>query len=274
MASELTERDLYAGRYHLVHNPDARGRAPRYVVTDKQTGEVTKPKGVTTILGKTLSKDLIPWAVGAAIDYLRIKTPVVTEEDLVIASVEYERLRDAGGSTGSEAHAMVENYLKKQALPAKATKEARNAYQAFAGWFEKTKPEVLNIENLIYSAEFKYCGTYDMMLKIGDSTYLCDLKTTNASRTAPNGVYAEHFIQLGAYALAHDEQRQFEEANGGTELPKIDGLCVISAKKNGALDVITESDLGLSVDDCKSTFKRVINVHNFMLYTAEQLGGK
>lgn len=270
MASEITERHLYNGLVHLVHNPNARGRAPRYVVNATE-----KPKGVTTILGQTLAKDLMAWAVKCAIDYIRLKVPVVTEEDLVIAEVEYERLRDAGGSTGSEAHAMVEDFLKKKAASSeKRSQEAQNAYQAFVTWFNKTKPEVMSVENLVYSQTYKYAGTYDLMLKLDGKVYLCDLKTTNASRKAPDGVYAENFIQLGAYALAHDEQRQYEQANGGTELPQIDGLMVISAKKNGVLDVITDEELGLSVADCSDTFKRVMNVYQFMTYTTDKLGGK
>jgi hypothetical protein len=44
MASQVIERDLYNGKYHMIHNPNAKGRAPRYVVNDEM-----KPKGETTI---------------------------------------------------------------------------------------------------------------------------------------------------------------------------------------------------------------------------------
>lgn len=275
MASEVITRDLYNGKIHMVHNPNARGRAPRYKVNDTD-----KPKGVTTIMGQTLAKDLMSWAVDCCIQYIRVKLPVVTEEDLLVASKEYTVKRDAGGSTGTEAHALVENYLKalplgkQPVLPSKITPEASNAYMAFLKWFDDADPEVINVEEVIYSVEYDYAGTYDCMLKIGDKTYLCDLKTTNPSRKAPDGVYAENFIQLGAYALAHEEQRQYEEKHGGTSLVKIDDLMVISAKKNGKLDIVTASDLGLEVGECGDMFKRVINLYNFMNYTTTKLGGK
>lgn len=270
MASEVIERTLYNGLYRMVHNPNARGRQPRYLVNAEE-----KPKGVTTILGQTLAKDLMDWAVGACCDYIRTKIPVVTEEDLNIAAEEYKRLRDTGGSTGTEAHAMVEAYLKTRGLgvPAVGSTEARNAFGAFKKWFESVKPEILNVEEVVYSQKYKYAGTYDCMLKIDGRVYLCDLKTTNASKKAPNGVYAENFIQLGAYALAHEEQRQYEEANGGTKLPKIEGLMVISAKKNGVLNIVTAQDLGLSVDECGGMFKKIVNVYNFIAYTTSKLGG-
>jgi hypothetical protein len=270
MASEVIERKLYKGQYHMVHNPNARGRAARYTVTDTKTGEITKPKGVTTILGQTLAKDLMQWAVDCACEYLETKLPVITGEDLKTAADQYKVKRDAGGSTGTEAHALVEGYLKGS-IPAidSSSKEAINAYLAFVKWFEEVKPKVLNVEEVIFSREFQYAGTYDCMLEIDGKVYLCDLKTTNASRKAPNGVYAENFLQLGAYAAAHEEQRKID-----TSLPEIEGLMVISAKKNGKLDICTESDVGLGLADCMSMFKRVFNLYSFLNYTTEQLGGK
>jgi hypothetical protein len=270
MASEVIERSMYGGQVNIVHNPNAKGRQPRYLVNGTE-----KPKGVTTIMGQTLAKDLISWAVGMCCDYLRTKLPVVTEEDVVAAGKAYMVRRDAGADTGSEAHALVENYLKAGTEPSgKVSTEAGNAYRAFVKWFEKIKPKVINVEEVIYSQKFKFAGTYDCMLEIDGKVVLCDLKTTNASRKAPNGVYAENFIQLGAYALAHEEQRQYEEAHGGTQLRKVEDLCVISAKKNGVLDIVTASDLGLSVEECGEMFKRVVNLYSFMLYSTDKLGGK
>lgn len=272
MASSVIEKTIYNGKYTIRHDPNARGSAPRYVVTD---GEYqTKPKGVTSILGQTIAKDLMAWAVGACCDYLRTKLPNVTEEDLVVAADEYNRLRDKGGGTGTEAHAMVENYLKGEIGSYVRSKEATNAFKAFVKWFEEVKPTVINVEEVIFSQMFRYAGTYDCMLEIEGKVYLCDLKTTNASRKAPVGVYAEHFIQLGAYAWAHEEQRLYEEQNGGTDLRKIDELMVISAKKDGILDVITTEDLDLTVQECGYMFGRVVNLNRFLEYVTKELGGK
>lgn len=270
MASEVIERDLYNGLYKLVHNPNARGRAPRYVVNGTD-----KPKGVTTIMGQTLAKDLMQWSADMACEYLRSKLPVVTEADLKEAANAYKTRRDAGASTGTEAHALVEDFLKKQKVDRAApSPEAVNAYRAFVQWYEAAKPTVINVEEVIYSHSFKYAGTYDCMLEIDGKVYLCDLKTTNSSRKAPDGVYAENFIQLGAYAEAHEEQRVFEEAQGGTKLRQIDDLMVISAKKNGKLDIVTASDVGLGLQDCRDMFKKVVNLYTFLSYATKELGGK
>lgn len=273
MASDLIERGLYNGLFPTVHNPFARGSQPRYVVM--VGAEKTKPKGVTTILGAVLAKDFVSWALDCMAEALLPKAPVITAKDIEEAKGASAFKRDSGASTGTEAHAMVENYLKQViVLDNTASVEAQNAYNAFVKWFELVTPEVVNVEEVIYSQEFGFAGTYDCMLKIDGKVYLCDLKTTNTSRKAPNGVYAENFIQLGAYALAHEEQRVYEAANGGTKLLPIEGLMVISAKKNGKLDIVTESDLGLRLEDCTSMFKRVMNLFTFMKYTTEKLGGK
>lgn len=275
MASEILERDMYNGRFHMVHNPNAKGRSPRYTVTDIQTGTVTKPKGVTTILGQVIAKDFVGWALDCMADALQNKLPIVTKEDIDDAKLESSRRRDSGASTGTDAHALVEHYLKGDKVDLSgASQEAKNAYQAFVKWFEEIKPEVINVEEVIYSAEFDYPGTYDCMLRVGELVYLCDLKTTNTSRKAPNGVYAENFLQLGAYAAAHEEQREYEEANGGTKLMKIDGLMVISAKKNGVLNIVTEEEVGLVLQDCQTMWKRVVNLFQFLNFTTKALGGK
>jgi hypothetical protein len=279
VASELIERDLYAGSVHLVHNPTARGSAPRYKVLDEEGKIVSKPRGVTTILGQTLFKDLIGWALGCMAEYLEEKLPVITKEDLDEAQKESTTRRDKGASTGTEAHALVEAYLKgKKPSLATSTSEAKKAYGAFKKWFEATKPEIINVEEVIYSQEFQYAGTYDCMLRIDGKVYLCDLKTTNASKSAPAGVYAENFLQLGAYASAHDEQRLYEDEHAAigeeTELEVIEGLMVISAKKDGKLDIVTNEDVNISLEDCREMFKRVINLYNFLKYTKGELGGK
>lgn len=271
MASELLERDLYGGKYHLTHNPEAKGRQPRYVVTDSH-GTITKPKGVTTILGGTLAKDFIGWALNCMSDYLTGKLPSITAEDIATAKKESDRLKNEGASTGTETHAMVENYLKGKVTDDAHTPEATNAYKAFVDWFETATPVVINVEEVIYSPTLNYCGTYDCMLEIDGKVVLCDLKTTKASRGAPQGVYSENFLQLGAYAAAHEEQRLAE--GKASELRKIEDLMVISARKDGELDIVTASEMGLGVKICGDTFKKVVEIYTLLAEVKKNLGGR
>lgn len=275
MASELLDRNLYNGKIHLIHNPNARGRAPRYKIVDDKDKILSKPMGVTTILGKVLAKDFTSWVLDCMEEYLQGKLPLITQEDLTEAKKESGRRRDSGAGTGSETHALVEQFLKGNPVSyEEASTEAKAAYDAFVLWFKTQNATVLNVEEVIYSQTYDYAGTYDGMLRIGDKVWLTDLKTTNTSRKAPRGVYAEYFIQLGAYAAAHEEQRIYEENNDGTKLPKIDGLMVISAKKNGQMDVITNEDVGISLEDCMNMFHMVVNLRGFLDWTTKALGGK
>jgi hypothetical protein len=184
--------------------------------------------------------------------------------------------RDSGASTGSEAHELVELLLKGKAdeLDAKletASTEALNAYEAFYQWYTEVEPNVINVEEVIYSKNYKYAGTYDCMLEIDGKIYLCDFKTTNISRTAPQGVYPENFLQLGAYAYAHMEQLMYESAQDGSDLLPVDGLMVISGKKNGKLDIVTNEDVGMKLEECQYRFLEVVDLFNFMQETGRRL---
>jgi hypothetical protein len=258
VASQTITRDLYNGQYRVIHNPNARGRAPRYVVND-----TIKPKGATTILGDVLAKKgLMTWPMDIALAYLSGKLPVVTKADIDAAALEHERLRDAGGSSGSQAHELIELFLKDSPPKQQTSQEAINSFKAFVGWYDTTKPIVLDIENVVYSPTYQVAGTYDALLELDGKVVLADWKTTNASREAPNGIYAENFVQLGIYALAYEEQRLYEEAHGGTELRPLEDLLVVSCKKDGKLDLGPASALGLTVQDCMSLASNVLELYN------------
>lgn len=256
-----------------MHNPYAKGSSPRYKLF-RDNVVIAKPKGVTTILG-VLAKDFVSWALDSMENELKEKCPNITLEDLADAKLASTRKRDAGASTGTEAHAMVETFLKGTVPTGSFSPEATKAYRAFFKWFNEVHPTVVNVEEVIYSVENGFAGTYDCTLEIDGTVYLCDLKTTNVSRNAPQGVYPEYFIQLGAYALAHEEQRKFEEMNGGTKLRPIEDLMVISAKKDGKMDIIKASDLDLSVEECMDMFKRVLSLYHYLAFATKELkGGK
>lgn len=254
MATQPITKKLYDGKYEVIFNPLARGRAPRY----KVNGE--SKKGVTTILGDTLAKKgLMTWSMDVALRYLKEKLPVVTEDDLKDAAQEHINLRDAGGSSGTAAHEMVEDFLMNREVTPSDDEGANKAYHAFVKWHKEVEPKILGVENVIYSESLDYAGTYDFLIEIDGKVYLGDLKTTNPSRDAPKGIYPENFFQLGAYALAYEEQRQVE-----FDLPAIEDVMVVSCKKNGKVDILTGNDVGLSIEDTIEGAKQVVTIWNFL----------
>lgn len=140
--------------------------------------------------------------------------------------------------------------------PLKEQEQIDKALQAFIKWY-KSQPNIrpLSVEQVVYSRTYNYAGTYDCLLEIDGQTVLCDLKTTNISRSAPRGIYAEHFLQLGAYAAAHHEENPLEE---------IQDLMVIRVGKDGVVHTLRASEVGLTSLTCESAFKGVLQAYKFM----------
>lgn len=281
MASQVIEREAYQGAYRLLHNPLAKGSQPRYTVTNTTTGAVSTPRGVTTILGDTLSKDFVGWALNcmesSLIDQMSgfVTIDATAEEALnfvaqAIPKAKEESLRrkQQGADTGSLVHAMIETFLKtgEFALDASLPDEAKNAFGAFIRWFYDVKPEVIASEQLVYNpGDNEYAGCYDALLEIKGKTYLTDFKTTNTSRQAPKGVYPEYFLQLGAYAYALRRENNFVG-------PSVDGLLVVSVRKDGQLDTVSSKDLRVNIAELESSFLSVLELSNFLRVVKRKLG--
>lgn len=243
MATGDSFSTLYGSKYGVEYKDSNH----RYYVDGKQV------QSVTTILTQAIAKpDLLLWPLNLALKHLSEKLPnIITKEDIDFARQEHVRKREQGAKTGTAVHALVEKRLQHSLrkdvdidnLPA----DVIMAYLAFENWYKQERPNVVSVEQVVYSPTLRYVGTYDSILEINGKVCLCDLKTSNPSRPAPKGIYAEHFVQLGAYYCAYEEQRQFEIENGGTKLREVEDLVVISAKKNGVLDTLALSELGLMV---------------------------
>lgn len=51
-------------------------------------------------------------------------------------------------------------------------------FRAFLDWNDAVKPEPLATEQVLYHPHLRYCGTADLVAKIGDEVVLADYKTT------------------------------------------------------------------------------------------------
>lgn len=261
----MANQDSSTALYNGLHTASFKNSTHRYYVDGK-----LKP-GVTTIMGKVLAKpDLMLWPLNMAMRYLEGKLPAITEADLLEARQAHIKRRDAGAGTGTLVHEIVEKLLLDPTIPAYKQMEALGidndevllAAHAFESWAALVRPHTTAVEQVVYSHTQKYAGTFDSILEIDGKVYLCDLKTTNASKSAPRGVYAEYFIQLGAYYYAYEEQRQYEIAHGGTALVSIDDLMVISCRKDSKVDTCTATQLGLTLEQCMQLWTSTLFLHN------------
>jgi len=173
----------------------------------------------------------------------------------------HSKKRDKGADTGQVAHGLIETYLLVQSgevepdvLPLAADLdasdlEALKSYEAFVKWYESQSGiKTLEAERVVYSKVWDYCGTADALLKINGKLVWTDVKTSNYSRTAPLGIYADNFIQLGAYALAYGEETG--------EYP--DDLLALGCSKQGKVSPVYASALGLSVNQCMDMWRHTL----------------
>lgn len=208
------------------------------------------------------------------------------------ASEAWQRKKKTGADIGSLVHAAVEQYIGSNPFdlslerykqdqvfetPAeehewnkKAPEEivqANLAFNQFKKWWDTQKPELLASEFLVYSKELNYAGTTDIRMKLNGKTVIADIKTSNASSNsqaaAPQGVYYDYFVQLGAYC------RAWQEMTGEV----IDDLLVISCRKDGALNTVLASDLGLTVADCTQWWGSVLECYKYMDSSKKALVG-
>lgn len=266
--------NLYDGKYTLEFHEGSH----RYLV-NKQL-----KRGVTGILSSTLAKEgLALWPLDEALKYLfgqefeevedddgnilvkpkynPVKAFLLANKSLTLQELQlaleqarnaHIEKRDKGADTGSQVHQLIADYLTAGydvKMYAEAPKEVKTAFKAFLDWSDKQPiKETLLAERPLYSEQFDYCGTVDHILKEGDKLIVRDYKTTNYSRTAPLGIYAENFAQLGAYAQAYEEE--FNKTP--------DELEIVNVSKQGKVQVVKASELNLTVQDCKNLWLNIL----------------
>jgi len=103
------------------------------------------------------------------------------------------------------------------------------AIDEFKRWYKNHDVEVIDLERIVYSREYDYCGKFDALLRIDGKVFVVDFKTSNPSREFQSGIYPENYAQTGGYDIALTE-----------EFPniKIDGHAIINlSKKTGKLAI-------------------------------------
>lgn len=252
---------LYDGQVVLHFEEKARNR---YVLDDGHS-----PVGVTTVLQKVIAKEaLLTWPMWESLNYLKLNCPEtaegwqVTLNHIEEASKAYLTKSDKGKDVGTLVHKAVEHHLmgRKVAVPP----EAEKAFRAYLRWEEANNPRLLASEQIVYSLKHDYAGTFDVLFEIDGTVVLGDFKTTNSSRVAPSGIYPEMFLQLGAYSLAYSEE------NPKKEQPQ--DLLIIRLAKDGHLNTLSASELGLTRRDCEDAWLQALKLYRFLIPLHKQIG--
>jgi hypothetical protein len=256
---------LYNDTVTLHFNNVARNR---YVIEETKLS----PVGVTTILGTLNKPALMTWPLNEAIKKLTPKIgKVLTEDDLALAKKAYLDKSDKGKDTGALIHSAIESYLRGKKLVLDESIVA--PIEAFKKWFKESKAKVLGLEQTVYSRDYNYCGTFDAILEIDGQIVLVDWKSTNISYSAPRGIYAENFYQLGAYNFAYREEKatRTDKTKDFAKQFATD-LMVVRVGKEGVIHTLRASELGLTVSDCEQVFMNLLMVYRHMTPLIKTIG--
>jgi len=160
---------------------------------------------VTTYLQAVPKPQLVGWAARRERELVidaAVRLGTVTKATLTAqlpATFAHELELEVAGELGSEAHALIEWWLRGEIGPAPAARPAAQlAFQAAKRWAESVNLEPIFCEQAIWSAKHRYAGTMDLFGRVNGNLALLDWKTSRS-------YYPEHGLQNAAYITALDE---------------------------------------------------------------------
>jgi genome maintenance exonuclease 1 len=147
-----------------------------------------------------------------------------------VGESEAERIKNEAATVGTHMHNVVERLLLNRDLPAPRTwlqvKGYRMGYKLIETFFPHVN-EVWGTEAQLYYP-FRYAGTTDCVGVYKGNPSIIDFKQTN--RMKPRKWIEDYFIQLAAYACAHN-------AVHGTEINH--GVIMMVAQDNEVQEFVT-----------------------------------
>lgn len=185
--------------------------------------------GVTTVLGVINKPALIQWSANQVVEYIKgltgkwdeaFKAWIVTSEDLDEAKYAHKKKKESAGEIGSEAHDIVEQYIKTGITKVSPNEKVNVMVKNFIDWAVLNKVKFLESEKHVHSKEMWVGGICDLVMEIKGKIYVGDIKTSS-------GIYPEAFFQTAAYSA------MLKETGGYTHF---DGLIVINLKKTGGFE--------------------------------------
>ena len=200
--SHITTLELYGGKYRLQFNE----KTHRYKINGIWT------PGVTSILRRLdKGEGLIQWAANLAAESMS------KGSDIATAKAAWKTFRDTTANIGKDAHAWIQKYLQDN-VKLSLSPEIAPSIEAFEQWWKEVGPFNVQSERIVYSADFNYCGTCDIIF---DTTIdgikrrvVADFKTGSPERewkqgkgyTGQTRAYAEAFYQCALYDQAIYEE--------------------------------------------------------------------
>lgn len=183
--------------------------------------------GVTTALGVIAKPALIPWASNKCAESIKSewkigKAYTKKERDEIIERGRHAHkgIKQRGGVAGTDVHEVIEKWIKaKCPLPFNyeiKDLQTKKMFEKFIEWKLDNDVEFLLSEKNTHSEVHWFGGIVDFVCLIKGKRYVGDIKTSN-------GIFPEHFLQMGAYDICLQEQGE----------PKADGYIIVNLLKGG-----------------------------------------
>ncbi len=186
--------------------------------------------GVTSVIGMLPKPFLVQWAAKmaaeAAVDNLHAVTAIAeNDREGAIAFVKgaHYRYTKSRASIGSEAHDMFERMIRGEYVSTRYMSDAMRPYHAhFSEFLDTVQPELIRAEDVTWSDEHRYAGSFDALLRIKDedgvaATVIADWKTSK-------NTYPEVALQMAAYGFA---DRLIDPDGNSEPMPPIDAAAVL-----------------------------------------------
>jgi len=114
------------------------------------------------------------------------------------------------GKEGTQVHEAAEALVKGEEVSwmddygnAKYSQLVWEMILKFHNFWSTHKPELISTEDFVWSDEYKYAGTADLVVKMNNETWLLDIKTSNS-------IHKSYDLQLASYAKALEESKNIK----------------------------------------------------------------
>lgn len=163
------------------------------------------------------------------------------------------------GEEGTQVHEAVEALINGEEINwmddfgnARYSQLVWEMINKFVEFWKETKPEIIATEQFVYSDEFKFAGTTDLVVKLNGQVWLLDIKTSNSLHTSYN-------LQLSAYAKAWDESYDDKIEETGVLWLKSSKRSSKEGKLQGKGWEVVQGDK--SIDEYFTMFKNIYDIY-------------
>ena len=146
---------------------------------------------VTNVL-RAIDKPALRYWFGTQVFLAMVKNPTLSEKEALSAPY---KTSDTAKSRGTTIHSIVESFKNTGKIPEGIPEKYAGYANAFQKWMKDNAVELVEQEKTIISKKYGYAGTADLIVRKGDSIWVCDVKTGK-------GIYQEAHLQLSAYKQA------------------------------------------------------------------------